>query len=151
MSFVRLWQKFATILGSFHPNSKPHQLMGQRYTALCLMNYVIYIFPLLRFILIVSSLIKWFFFQMLETLHKDHKDLIDGAINHNKNKTDPSTKKVSFFKFSIHIYFMTLSSEIDMGLGFKSPSGEWFFFEFSIKNWTLEFRPFFNILNIDKN
>ena len=54
---------------------------------------------------------------MLETLHKDHKDLIDGAINHNKNKTDPSTKKVGFFKFSIHIYFMTLSSEIDMGLG----------------------------------
>ena len=35
---------------------------------------------------------------MLETLHKDHKDLIDGAINHNKNKTDPSTKKVGVFK-----------------------------------------------------
>jgi hypothetical protein len=32
--------------------------------------------------------------EMLETLHKGHKDLIDGAINHNKNKTDPSTKKI---------------------------------------------------------
>merc|ERR1719483_1423351 len=32
--------------------------------------------------------------EMLETLHKDHKDLIDGAINHNKTKTDPSTKKI---------------------------------------------------------
>ena len=57
---------------------------------------------------------------MLETLHKDHKDLIDDAINHNKNKKDPSTKKVGFFKFSIHIYFMTLSSEIDMGLGIEN-------------------------------
>lgn len=32
--------------------------------------------------------------EMLETLHKDHKDLIDGAINHNKTKKDPSTKKI---------------------------------------------------------
>ena len=40
----------------------------------------------------------------METLHKDHKDLIDSAINHSKNKTEPLTKKVSFFKFSISTY-----------------------------------------------
>jgi len=32
--------------------------------------------------------------KVIETLHKDHKDLIDSAINHSKNKTDNSTKKI---------------------------------------------------------
>jgi hypothetical protein len=70
-----------------------------------LMNYFVYIFPSLGFSsLIVSSLISGFFFQKLETLHEDHKDLIDGAINHTKNKTVKfSTKKVTFLPNSIFI------------------------------------------------
>ena len=42
--------------------------------------------------------------EKLETLHEDHKDLIDGAINHTKNKTVKfSTKKVTFLPNSIFI------------------------------------------------